>query len=1186
MKQEPRMNIKAAFHRYFKYSTGIRKLRRLLATAALVVLSCESSHATSYTWNGTANSNTTAGWSTSGAWNGGSGVPGSSDTISFDGTSPSSTVTLGGNQSIVGISINSGATGATTITSGGITGTLSIGSGGITQAASSGTVTLGSTTAANNFAINIGANETWSDASTNPLLVYANISGTAAASSSQTLATGGAGNITLAGAISDSSAGGKLAINASGGTLILSGANTYSGATIASSGTLQFNGASAMSANTALSLANNSTIALRSDTSATFAPASIASTASTATLNFDVNNLATGTSNTLTLSGTLTLATNSINTINVTGGNGYTLGLGGISLPSNSGTAANHILTINATSANVNTGVISVGSWGTTVNFDGAQAITVANLAQGSNSGNVIVIGNGSDAPTVTFQGASTSFNSRSSGTLFFTLNSGTFNLNHAQVFNNGGSGGAVNFTINGGTLDNTSGASITEANSSTLTLGGNFAYSTAAGTANNNLYLESATVIDTQASATITLNGGGTLGLGFGAVQNGSGGNQTLTVNNGAGTNSATTLQLSGYTLGAAATDTITGSGNVLIIGGVTDGTGTSSLTYSGTGTLMLTGSNTYSGTTTISSGAVQLGTGGTTGALSTTGTIVDNGNLIFDHSNALAQGTNFSSAIISGTGSVTQSGTGTTTLNVANTYSGGTTITAGEIIANVGGTSATSGSSLGTGTSTVTLTGGRLLIGSTTSSSGTFTYYNPIILNGGTLQANDGITHVAGALTLDGGTLAGSYNDTGGTSRKGLWLDGAISGSGNVTVGYLDGGIAAYAGTMVRITSSGNTYSGTITVNPSANNGGSYLFLDSSTALPDAVINLTGVNTGSLTQFSSSTLVFGTSVTSETINGLSGSGNLFLENQNGTPGAVALTVGGAGGSTAVTTNYSGVLSGTGSFIKAGTGTQTLSSATGNTYTGGTTVNGGLLVVSNTSGSATGTGKVAVNSGATLAGTGTITASGSGSNTIAVTGTSTSNRANVLVGMTSATDTTVGTSLALNATGGMTLTNANLTFNLSSSSVGTDTQLNVGSTALTFSSGARSTTLTLNLTGGNIIPANSDYVLLAGTGNTTIGGGGLTSGQFAGLTVTQNSLGQEVITGGGASGTGNLAITLNGLAGTYYGANTYLVLVDNVNGPSTGDEIEVVVVPEPGTWVLMLGGLVTLIVWQRRKRS
>ena len=94
-------------------------------------------------------------------------------------------------------------------------------------------------------------------------------------------------------------------------------------------------------------------------------------------------------------------------------------------------------------------------------------------------------------------------------------------------------------------------------------------------------------------------------------------------------------------------------------------------------------------------------------------------------------------------------------------------------------------------------------------------------------------------------------------------------------------------------------------------------------------------------------------------TTGSLEGSGDVFL-------GANNLTV----GSNNLSTTFSGVIQNDGSLTKIGTGTLILSGA--NTYTGGTTIARGSLVVSNRSGSGTGSGAVQVNRG-TLRGRGTI---------------------------------------------------------------------------------------------------------------------------------------------------------------------------------------------------------------------
>lgn len=96
--------------------------------------------------------------------------------------------------------------------------------------------------------------------------------------------------------------------------------------------------------------------------------------------------------------------------------------------------------------------------------------------------------------------------------------------------------------------------------------------------------------------------------------------------------------------------------------------------------------------------------------------------------------------------------------------------------------------------------------------------------------------------------------------------------------------------------------------------------------------------------------------------IGGLSGSENSYLTGDN--------TTWQTGGNNASGMTFNGIISGSGSkLIKEGSGTLTLTGS--NTYTGTTTVNGGILLAGNTAGSATGTGSVTVNS-ASIGGTGT----------------------------------------------------------------------------------------------------------------------------------------------------------------------------------------------------------------------
>ena len=87
-----------------------------------------------------------------------------------------------------------------------------------------------------------------------------------------------------------------------------------------------------------------------------------------------------------------------------------------------------------------------------------------------------------------------------------------------------------------------------------------------------------------------------------------------------------------------------------------------------------MLTGSNSYTiGTTIDAATTLALGNGGTTGSIAggALNTITDNGTLEINRSNAVSL-TN----VISGSGDLVLRGTGTTTINHANSYSGATHI------------------------------------------------------------------------------------------------------------------------------------------------------------------------------------------------------------------------------------------------------------------------------------------------------------------------------------------------------------------------------------------------------------------------------------------------------------------------------------------------------------------------------
>jgi len=105
-------------------------------------------------------------------------------------------------------------------------------------------------------------------------------------------------------------------------------------------------------------------------------------------------------------------------------------------------------------------------------------------------------------------------------------------------------------------------------------------------------------------------------------------------------------------------------------------DISGSGRLVQQGAGTVTLTGANTYSGTTTITNGALQIGDGGTSGTLGT-GAVINNGTLIVNRSDEVVVANT-----ISGSGGLIQTGAGTTTLTGTNSYTGTTAIDVGTLL------------------------------------------------------------------------------------------------------------------------------------------------------------------------------------------------------------------------------------------------------------------------------------------------------------------------------------------------------------------------------------------------------------------------------------------------------------------------------------------------------------------------
>jgi autotransporter-associated beta strand protein len=234
--------------------------------------------------------------------------------------------------------------------------------------------------------------------------------------------------------------------------------------------------------------------------------------------------------------------------------------------------------------------------------------------------------------------------------------------------------------------------------------------------------------------------------------------------------------------------------------------------ITKIGASTVALSGTNTYTGATSILQGTLQIGAGGTTGSLSPSSgiSVASGATFAVNRSDTVTQGTQFSGAAITGAGNFAQNGAGKTTLNVANSYTGTTTVSGGklEVKGSLSGTTAvtvsaggnlllnsSSGASNtvggGTAVPNTAANNGGALVGPVTVASATAggATYNGTstgaastltVGNGTAGSSGNGTTHSFGAMTLSGANVIDFSNGTTGNTNVNLFINTLTSTTG----------------------------------------------------------------------------------------------------------------------------------------------------------------------------------------------------------------------------------------------------------------------------------------------------------------------------------------------------------------------------------------------------------------------